>query len=261
MKVAITGASGFIGSNLKAFTGWDGYDIDDCDIRDPAQCESVLRNYDVVVHLAALAGVAPSIERPDMYIETNISGTANIARVCAKHNIRLLFASSSSVYELKSPYALTKAVGETLVNMLPDSCVMRFFTVYGENGRKDMAVYKFTKAISRGEPIEIYGDCARDYTYIGDLCHAIKWAVDTKLTGTHDFGHGQPVTTEDLALEISTALGKSSYINLQPHRECDAVQTCSNNAVMINSGAPRTSITSGITKFIRWYNESSNSSF
>lgn len=201
MRVLITGHLGFIGSYLtKALKGtgieWVGYDIvDGNDIRNKLRLEKFIEagNYDLVIHMAALAGVRRGEEFPDEYISTNVLGTKNIVDLCEKYSCKLIFFSSSSVlggnwkdydgglvegapYNPKSLYAITKVAGEQLVNnMKQQHFVIRPFTVYGENGRSDMVIYKWINQIRKNLPITFYGDgfTSRGYTYVKDLVEAI----------------------------------------------------------------------------------------
>ncbi len=174
------------------------YSIHEIDIRDRAALEPLFKqtNFDCIVHLAARAGVRPSLSEPQLYSETNINGTLNLLELARQHNIKqFVFGSSSSVYGINahvpfseddpirqpiSPYAATKAAGELLCHTYSHlyglRCVcLRFFTVYGPRQRPDLAIHKFAKLISQRKPIPVFGDgtTRRDYTYIDDIIDGV----------------------------------------------------------------------------------------
>jgi UDP-glucuronate 4-epimerase len=201
MKILITGHEGFIGTHLiNKLKGsgiqWDGYDlINGDDVRNKLRLEKVIEagNYDFVVHMAALAGVRRGEEYPDEYISTNVLGTKNIVDLCNRYKVKLIFFSSSSVlggnprddenglveemqYNPKSLYAITKVAGEQIVSQCTEKYfIIRPFTVYGENGRPDMVIYKWIHQIKKGLPISFYGDgtTTRGYTHVEDLVNAL----------------------------------------------------------------------------------------
>ena len=204
-NILITGDMGFIGSHL-----WQqlnekhnliGFDIQNYfqeDIRNKFYLNKIFKenNIDIVIHLAALAGVRGSKEYSDEYISTNIQGTQNIVDMCKKYNSKLIFFSSSSVlggnkdetglieeceYNPKSLYAITKVAGELIVKDSGlDSIIIRPFTVYGENGRKDMVIYRWINQIKSDKPITLYGDgtSKRGYTNVNDIVDGVERAVD-----------------------------------------------------------------------------------
>lgn len=245
-KVLITGYKGFIGSNLQKLTGWDGVDLPETDIRNIGQLFDIVEGYDVVIHLAALAGVKSSIENELDYVDTNVVGTYNLAHVCWRHDIRLIFASSSSVYEARSPYARTKKGGEDIIGAFTrhglDACILRFFTVFGENNRTDMAVYKFIQAIDKGEPINLYGDCWRDFTYVQDLCKAIQKVVKKDTKGTWDAGFGEPVSVMGLITLLENIIGKQAEVRQEPQRDFDPRITKADPELMKHLGIKQTPI-------------------
>jgi len=203
-KILLTGNSGFIGTHLEKKLkelGYDvkGYDLKDgYDIRNEAQVEDVMKNFlpDIIIHLAALTGVRKSLEMPKEYFETNITGTFYLLKAAQKYGVKnFLSASSSSVYgdsdimredivceHQLSPYAVSKKAGELLCKMSNVSTIVfRPFTVYGENGRKDMAIYKLIKAGKEGTVFQKYGeDSSRGYTNVHDLVDGIVKLIDYK---------------------------------------------------------------------------------
>jgi len=199
MKILVSGASGFIGSRLLKALEKDGHDVDNYDlvngddIRDKFKLdEKFLKgNYDVVMHLAAIAGTARSDEFPDEYISTNIGGTNNIVKLCKKYNVKhLIHFSSSSVvagnknklskeidpYNPVNIYGVTKVAGELIVKKSGvNYTIVRPFTVYGSNGRKDAVLYKWIEQIKHGGKVHIYGigDSSRGYTHVDDIVNAV----------------------------------------------------------------------------------------
>jgi UDP-glucuronate 4-epimerase len=232
----ITGNKGFIGTNLTNLTGWDGFDIDEYDIRKQSDVFRALKGHDTVIHLAAKAGVKQSIENEADYVETNINGTYNVAYACWSLNKRLIFASSSSVYSMKSPYAKTKKGGEDIINGFArhglDVCILRLFTVFGEHNRKDMAVYKFTQMIRNEEPIPVYGNCLRDFTYVQDVCKAIQKIAHSNTTGTHDLGFGNPIPVKYMIEIIAKEIGSKPIIEQKTQREFDPQITKADSRLM-----------------------------
>lgn len=230
-KVLIIGHKGFIGGNLQKATGWEGVDSTSCDIRNPGAVESCLafHNPDIVVLLAGKAGVAPSLEDEPGYVETNITGTHNVVVECWRRGIRLIFASSSSVYHASSPYARTKQGAEKIINAYMthglDALILRFFTVFGEHNRPDMAAYKFTQSIYEGSPIELYGDCWRDFTYVQDLCRLIEKASLSKVQGTYDAGFGDSVPVHYLVSSLEQVMGVRAKVQVAESRAFDAPRT------------------------------------
>lgn len=222
--ILITGHLGFIGRRLKKLLSNRsiGYDlINGDDIRDLYKLDTVFKNNNIktVIHLAARAGVRSSKDFPDEYITTNIIGVRNIIKCSEKYKIEhLIFFSSSSVYGSKkgakkendllfpeSLYAITKATGEMLVNIseIPIKTIIRPFTVYGEEGRKDQVIYKWINQIRNNTPITFYGDgnTKRGYTYVGDLIKGVKLIIDKKEGGILNLGGNEVITLSNL-LEI-----------------------------------------------------------
>src|ERR1043165_4241731 len=189
--------------NIKDHLTDPRYSIHEIDIRDRAALEPVFQenNFDCLVHLAARAGVRPSLSEPQLYTETNINGTLNLLELARQHNVKqFVFGSSSSVYGINakvpfseddpirqpiSPYAATKGAGELLCHTYSHlyglRCIcLRFFTVYGPRQRPDLAIHKFAKLISAGKPIPVFGDgtTRRDYTYVDDIIDGVTAAID-----------------------------------------------------------------------------------
>lgn len=322
MRILVTGGAGFIGSHLcerLAATGHDVIALDNFnDFYDPAikrrnfaqalekaracrrellLCEGDIRDREwvaaifaqespeAVIHLAAAAGVRPSIERPLFYEEVNIRGTMNLLEAAKDAGIRpVLFASSSSVYGDSpkvpfvesdpvdhpiSPYAATKKAGELIchtyhhLHAMNIAC-LRFFTVYGPRQRPDLAISKFTRLILAGEPIPFYGDgtTSRDYTFIGDIIDgvmkALAWVCgDERRYDIFNLGESRPVELRRLVEIIEMAVGKKAVIERLPLQAGDVQRTFADIA---KSGAvlgyrPTTSIEDGIREFVRWYGE------
>lgn len=220
MKILVTGGLGFIGTRLcevlrKNKIEYDTFDLlDGQDIRNVLQLDKQFEagQYDVVIHMAAWAGVRRGQEFPDEYISTNITGTQNIITMCEKYNVgRLIFFSSSSVlggfetgtgmdetydYNPKSLYAVTKLTGEYLVNNAKiKRTIIRPFTVYGENGRPDMVIYKWINQIKSNRPVTVFGDGSsiRGYTYVGDLVQAICDLLNKPFDGIMHLGGNEQI--------------------------------------------------------------------
>ena len=241
MKILITGGEGFIGTHLVEELDSDHdiilYDLySGKDIRNKFQLNSVFNKEmpDVVIHLAALAGVRNGEEFPDEFITTNIIGTKNVLDCCEKYNVKHLISfSSSSVlggnlnvevglkekdeYYTKSIYAMTKMAGECIVkNSKIPWTIIRPFTVYGELGRKDMVIYKWIEQIKKGEPISFFGkgDTSRGYTYVKDLVKGIKRSIMNHQTFEQviHLGGSELISLNDV-LEIFTSVLKSKNID------------------------------------------------
>lgn len=310
MKILITGGAGFIGSHLVEALLTDGHTvsvIDDfndfydprikrknlqpvlADIRlhsiDIGDKEGVLRTFsaerpDAVVHLAARAGVRPSIQRPDLYLATNINGTFHLLEASKKYGVeRFIFASSSSVYgasgvapfredqalnQTLSPYASTKLAGEHICShysylyQIGVIC-LRFFTVYGPRQRPDLAIHKFTDLICRGKPIDVYGDgtARRDFTYIDDIIQGVVASIDHHGAPFDIFNLGENETIElrEVITAIETTLQKKATIHTLPPVPGDMPTTYADisKAQRLLGYAPTTRIQSGLRKFIEWY--------
>ena len=310
MNILITGGAGFIGStladrlikenkiividnfndyydpkikenNVASNEGNPNYKLYRGDICDTELVKKIFdeNKVDCVVHIAARAGVRPSLENPLEYIRTNIYGTTNILEQMRVHNVKkLVFASSSSVYgnctaekfseDLKvtepiSPYAATKSACEQIIYTYSklyeiNSVCLRFFTVYGPKQRPDLAIRKFTELIEAGKPIPVYGDgtTKRDYTFIEDIidgiCAAIKY--DKTPYEIINLGGGSPVTLSEMIETIEVVLGKKAIIDRQPLQKGDVNKTVSDitKARNLLGYNPKTSFKDGIKKFVEW---------
>ena len=312
MKILITGGAGFIGSSLADsllnegndivvvdnFNDYYAYEIKEAnvkhnldnphyhlykiDLTDKNALKNVFaeNNFDTVVHLAGRAGVRPSIERPEDYVESNILATIHILELMKDFNVKkLVFASSSSVYgnckaqifseDLKvtepiSQYAATKSACEQfcytyhkLYNM--NIVCLRFFTVYGPRQRPDLAIHKFTDLISKHQPIPVFGDgtTKRDYTYIDDIISGIKAAIAYNKTPYEiiNLGGGEPVSLSQMIKTIETTLGEKAIIDRKPMQKGDVDKTVSDisKAQRLLGYNPQTRFSDGIAKFIKWW--------
>lgn len=234
---------------------------------------------DKVVHIAARAGVRPSLEDPLEYVRSNIDGTINILENMKKYEVKkIVFASSSSVYgnctaekfseDLKvtepiSPYAATKSACEQFLYTYSklygiQALCLRFFTVYGPKQRPDLAIRKFIELIEKDEAIPVYGDgtTMRDYTYIDDIISGICSALDYDKTSYEiiNLGGGSPVTLAQMIETIEKVLGKKAKINRLPMQPGDVNKTVSDitKAKVLFGYNPQTSFEDGIKKFIKW---------
>jgi UDP-glucuronate 4-epimerase len=309
MKVLVTGAAGFIGSHVVErllARGDDVIGLDnlcetyasaikrqnaaplvaqgrfvEADILDGDRIAAVLgeHRFDVVLHLAALPGVRPSIQRPWDYQRVNVEGTARLAHLMVEHDVRrLVFASSSSVYGRNterpyretdrvdapaSPYAASKRAGELLLSSLHHvhglgvTC-LRYFTVYGPRQRPEMAIHKFCRAVEAGQPITMFGtgDTSRDYTYIDDIVEGSMAAIDhaDDAFRIYNLGDNQPVLLRDLIAKIGVALGKEPNVEQHPEQAGDVKHTLASiDAAGADLGyAPKVSIDEGLEKFVAW---------
>lgn len=232
---------------------------------------------DVVIHLAAYAGIRNSLERPNLYISHNITGTQNLINACEKHGIEnVLYASTSSVMadnkiwpwneqerlgEMLSPYAFTKQSNEHQfkISKIKNTMGLRFFTVYGPWGRPDMALFTFANKIVAGEPIDIYnyGDMKRDFTYVDDIVQGIFGLLDQIPEGDEIFniGYGKQVGLMEFITEIEKNLGRVAEKNFLPMHPADSQETWSDTSKLYNLTGynPKTSVVDGVKEFIDWY--------
>ena len=264
--------------NYKLYTG----DIEKTDDVEKVFAENKI---DSIVHLAARAGVRPSIESPLAYAMTNIIGTINILEMMKKYGVkRMSMASSSSVYgnckadkfseDLKvtepiSPYAATKSADEQICYTYHhlydlEIYMLRFFTVFGPRQRPDLAINKFTKLIMDDKPIDMYGDGStmRDYTYIDDIIDGIISSLNYDQTKYEIFnlGGGSPVTLKEMISTIEEVLDKKAKINQLPMQPGDVDKTVSDisKAQRLLNYHPNTSFKDGVRKFIEWKKDLNN---
>ena len=267
--------------NIEPFLGQPGFTLVEGDIRDEKAVESLFAAHaiGVVVHLAARAGVRPSIEQPLLYSDVNLNGTVVLLEACRRHNVgKLVFGSSSSVYGNNSkvpfsekdevdlpisPYAATKRSGELLcatyhgLYRLNVFC-LRFFTAYGPRQRPEMAIYKFTRFLDRGLPLPLFGDgsSSRDYTYIDDIVYGVVRAIE-RVQGYEIINLGGSRTTRllDLIAMLEERLGKKAIIEKQPDQPGDVVTTWADvaKAHRLLGYGPKVTIEEGLTRFVAWY--------
>ncbi|QBO57831.1 GDP-mannose 4,6-dehydratase [Chryseobacterium salivictor] len=255
------------------------------DIRDKEGLEKIFQKHkiDMVIHLAALAGVRPSIERPLEYEEVNIKGTMNLWELCKDFKIKkFINASSSSVYGNNektpfseedavekpiSPYAATKKCVEILGHVYHhlygiDIIHLRFFTVYGPRQRPDLAIHKFTKLISGDKEIPFYGDgsTARDYTFIEDIIEGIQKSIVYIETHDHvheiiNLGESEVISLDEMVTAIENELEKKSLKKNLPMQAGDVIKTSADieKAKTLIGYQPRTHFQNGIKKFVEWF--------
>ncbi len=288
-------------ARLAQLEGRNGFTFVKLDIADRASIEDLFRRegFDRVVHLAAQAGVRYSIDHPYTYLDSNLAGFLNILEGCRHNGVaHLVFASSSSVYGANtdqpfsvhqgadhpvSLYGATKKANEVMAHTyahlygLPVTG-LRFFTVYGPWGRPDMALFKFTKNILAGEPIDVFnnGDHARDFTYIDDIVEGVVRCVDHTASANPDWsgkapdpatsaapyrlyniGNNNPVRLMDFIAAIETALGREAIKNFLPKQAGDVAETYADIDDLANDIGyrPKVDVDEGIGRFVRWYRE------
>lgn len=258
------------------------YRVVDADIRDWQTMEALFTQYhfDFIVHLAARAGVRPSLIDPKLYTETNVNGTVNLLELARRHHVRhFVFGSSSSVYGINSkvpfaeddrihqpisPYAATKAAGELMCHTyshLYDMRIvcLRFFTVYGARQRPDLAIHKFARLITEGKPIQVFGDgtTRRDYTYIDDIIQGVRSAIDYDRSQHEIFnlGESQTVKLNELVSLLERSLDMQAVIDRQPLQPGDVPITYANidKSRELLGYDPQTKIADGIPKFVEWF--------
>lgn len=310
MNILVTGGAGFIGSHLveglvkqghrvTVFDEFnDYYDPDikhrnlaavqdqiklvELDIRDKdaVMRECLAGQFQKIVHLAARAGVRPSIAEPELYIDTNISGTFHLLEAARELKLeQFILGSSSSVYgickqvpfredqcltEMISPYAATKLSCEALCSSYARlynirTLCLRFFTVYGPRQRPDLAIHGFTRRIHEGIPIEQFGDgsTGRDYTYVSDIIQGILSALayDKSLFEIVNIGGNRVTTLAELIHLIEDALGRKAIIKKMPEQPGDVPMTYADitKAGELLGYDPQTPITEGIPRFVEWF--------
>jgi UDP-glucuronate 4-epimerase len=311
MNILITGGAGFIGSHLAARLLRDNHrlaivdDLNDYysprlklanlselaqagtfafhqeDIREEAAMNRLFEQHrpEAVIHLAARAGVRPSLEQPLLYERVNVGGTTVLLEAARRSGVRkFVFASSSSIYGIAnrvpfseedhlnlpvSPYAATKIAGEkicfTYSHLYNLSVVaLRFFTVYGPRQRPDLAIRKFTDIIDRGEPLPMYGDgsAGRDYTFVEDIVEGIAaaLALDCRFE-VFNLGNSSPVRLRDMIAAIEGALGKQADIRRLPDQPGDVPITYADisRASRLLGYAPAVPFAAGIRRFVDWH--------
>lgn len=272
--------------NIQAHLTHPGYTLVEGDIRDAALIERVFLEHGIkrVVHLAARAGVRPSLSEPYLYESTNITATMHLLEASRKHGVtKFVFGSSSSVYGVNakvpfsendpiaqpiSPYAATKAAGELFCHTyshlygLPIVC-LRFFTVYGPRQRPDLAIHKFAHLIATGKPIPVFGDGSteRDYTFVDDIVSGIRAALDYDKSAFEIFnlGNSRTVSLARLIEVIEEAMGGKAIIDRQPLQPGDVPRTYADTtrARTLLGYAPDTPIEVGVARFAAWFKERS----
>lgn len=313
MTILLTGAAGFIGSHTSRALLNEGHQviaIDDLndfynpawkeenlqplkeykeftfykqDIRDLEGLRSIARKHrpEIILHLAARAGVRPSIREPLLYEETNVRGTLNLLEIAREQGIRqFIFASSSSVYGNQdkvpfsetdpcnapiSPYAATKKAAEMLAytysHLYGINCIgLRFFTVYGPAGRPDMAPYLFTEAILTGRPINRFGDgtTKRDYTYIDDIVAGVVASINLdRRFEIINLGNNSPITLNEFISTLEHITGNQMQVIEKEMQPGDVVQTYADieKAKKLLGFEPKTSFAEGMSKFVEWFKQ------
>lgn len=310
MKVLITGVAGFIGSNLTDRLLSEDYEVIGVDnfnnyydskikednlnkagkhvnfklygedILNLGELEKIFRieKFNKVIHLAARAGVRPSIDNPLLYSEVNVLGTINLLKLAVDYKIeQFIFGSSSSVYgnskripfsendpcnDIISPYGASKRAAELWVESFYrtyglKSVVLRFFTVYGPRGRPDMAPALFTKAILGGRSINQFGDgsSSRDYTYIDDIIDGIVKSLEKDLNfGIINLGNNQPATLTDFIKICEKVIGRKAKIKKKSSQKGDVKKTWANivKSKKLLGWAPKTRLSVGLSKYYKW---------
>jgi len=311
MNILLTGGAGFIGSHLSERLLRDGHcltivddlndfyapdmkranlasirrtgpvafhEVDICDEERMAVIGGE-RKFDAIIHLAARAGVRPSLEQPLLYERVNVRGTLVLLELARRYDIgKFVFASSSSIYGIAnrvpfseadslnqpiSPYAATKIAGEKicftyshLYNIM--TVCLRFFTVYGPRQRPDLAIHKFTNLIERGKPIPMFGDGTRgrDYTFYADIVNGIVAALDYDCDfDVFNLGNSHPVDLNALICTLEGSLGKKATIQSFPDQPGDVPITYADisKAQHLLGYAPQMSFQQGIDEFVSWF--------
>jgi UDP-glucuronate 4-epimerase len=317
IRVLLTGGAGFIGShvaeallrrnapltivdnldefyspdwkkaNLESIRKTGPFEFLDRSICDADSLRETFRTArpELVIHLAARAGVRPSIEHPRLYEQVNVAGTVNVLELCREFQVsRLIFGSSSSVYgatsrapfseaqlDLRpiSPYAATKLAGEMFcytyahLYRLP-VMALRFFTVYGPRQRPDLAIHKFVARIEAGKPLPIFGDgeTGRDYTYVDDIVAGVLGALDYDFAATPgapfevcNLGNSQPVKLADLVRMLECATGRKAILQWEAPQQGDVPLTWADisKAEKLLGYRPKTALEEGLKRFVAWY--------
>ena len=316
-RILLTGGAGFIGShvaeallrqdiqlsivdnldefyspawkkaNLESIRKTGPFQFFDRSICDVDSLRETFRNVkpEIVIHLAARAGVRPSIEQPRLYEQVNVAGTVNLLELCKEFGVsRLIFGSSSSVYGASSrapfsetqldlrpisPYAATKLAGEMFcytyahLYQLP-MMALRFFTVYGPRQRPDLAIHKFVARMESGKPLPIFGggETGRDYTYVDDIVSGVLGALEYDFAATPgtpfevcNLGNSQPVKLAELVRMLECATGRKAMIQREALQQGDVPLTWADisKAEKLLGYRPKTSLEEGLKRFIAWY--------
>ena len=307
MKILITGIAGFIGmhtairlqelghtvmgfDNLNSYYDPElkservevlkekGINFWKIDLTDAGDMYDILSQTkpEMVIHLAAMAGVRYSMDHADEYITNNALGTLNLIRACESNDVEnVIYASTSCVmhgnelpwgepeylYPQINPYGYTKAITESQfhISKIPNAVGLRFFTVYGPWGRPDMALFDFTKNILAGNPITLFnnGDMYRDFTYIDDIVQGIECVVDNMTPrDMYALGRGEVIELQRFVDAIQKSLGVDAIIEYGPKHPADAHITSSDTRKLQSIGYnPQTSIEEGVDRFVKWYME------
>jgi len=317
-RILLTGGAGFIGShlaealirggakvsivdnlddfyaptrkrlNLQEIESAGSFEFFDADVRDIEALRKVAERVqpEIVIHLAARAGVRPSIEQPALYESVNVAGTVNVLEIAREFKVqRLIFGSSSSVYGITntvpfceddlqtrpiSPYAATKLAAELMCYTYAHlyglmTICLRFFTVYGPRQRPDLAIHKFTRLIESGKPIPVYGDgsMGRDYTYVDDIVAGVlaslEYAPEPKLPfEVFNLGNCCPVRLAELIALLESATGKKALQDRLPDQPGDVPITWANidKARRLLGYAPKISMEQGLRNFVAWFRSS-----
>jgi UDP-glucuronate 4-epimerase len=315
-RILLTGGAGFIGShlaesllrlgarvaiidnldefyakeakvhNLDQIKNCGNFEFHEIDIRNFDALRTVVQEFrpEAIIHLAARAGVRPSIEQPRLYEEVNVRSTYNLLELAREFKVpRFVFGSSSSVYGQTSripfteddpalhpisPYAATKMAGElacyTYAHLYGiKTLCLRFFTVYGPRQRPDLAIHKFTRLIETGQPISIFGDgsMSRDYTFVDDIVAGILAALRYEPPQgrvpfeVFNLGNSQPVKLIDLVRHLEVATGRKAVCDFQPLQPGDVPITFADirKAQSVLGYEPRVRFTEGVSQFVSWY--------
>lgn len=268
--------------NVEPFLDNSDFRLYETDICDEENLGKVFaeNKFDAIVHLAAMAGVRPSLLNPKLYAKVNIEGTLNLLELAREFGVRqFVFGSSSSVYGDRckvpfseediiqkpiSPYAATKAAGELLCHTYSHlydirTVCLRFFTVYGASQRPDLAIHKFSKLITEEKPIPVFGDgtTRRDYTFVDDIIQGVRAAIDYEKTNHEVFNLGESQTVElrQLIELLEKNLNKKAIIDRKPMQPGDVPQTFADisKAKELLGYNPNTKIEEGIEKFVEWF--------